>query len=99
MIRHVVMWKLKSEDAAERSAQAAEIARRLNALVGVVPELLSASAGANSVFPEANWDAVLVSDFASLEDLEAYKAHPAHAEVGRYIQSVVAERAAVDVEL
>ena len=46
-IRHVVTWKLAAEDATERAAQAAEVARRLNALDGVVPQLLSISAGAN----------------------------------------------------
>ncbi len=99
MIRHVVMWKLKTTDAAERTAQASEIAARLNALEGVVPEILSISAGANGAYPESNWDAVLVADFASLDALEAYKVHPAHEEAGRYIQSVVSDRVAVDVEV
>ena len=60
-IRHVVTWKLAAEDAAERGAQAAEVARRLNALDGVVPQLLSISAGANVAYPEANWDVTLVA--------------------------------------
>ena len=51
-IRHVVTWKLAAEDVAERGAQAAEVARRLNALDGVVPQLLSISAGANVAYPE-----------------------------------------------
>ncbi|MGO3191528.1 MAG: Dabb family protein, partial [Microbacterium sp.] len=58
-LRHVVTLKLASEDAAVRDAQAAEIARRLNALQGVVPQLLSMSAGANVLYPEANWDVTL----------------------------------------
>ncbi len=48
MIRHVVTWKLAAEDADERAEQAAEVARRLNALDGVVPQLRSISAGARS---------------------------------------------------
>ncbi|MGM7669029.1 Dabb family protein [Microbacterium sp. A93] len=98
-IRHVVTWKLKSEDAAERGAQAAEVARRLNALAGVVPQLLSISAGANSVYPEANWDVTLVADFDSVEALEQYAVHPAHEEAAVYIKSVVASRVAVDFEV
>ncbi|MGM7697872.1 Dabb family protein [Microbacterium sp. A84] len=98
-IRHVVTWKLKSEDAAERGAQAAEVARRLNALAGVVPQLLSISAGANSVYPEANWDVTLVADFDSVEALEQYAVHPAHEEAALYIKSVVASRVAVDFEV
>lgn len=99
MLRHVVTWKLASEDAAERGQQAAEVARRLNALDGVVPQLRSISAGANSVYPEANWDVTLVADFDSIEALEQYQVHPAHEEVADYIRSVVASRVAVDFDV
>lgn len=99
MIRHVVMWKLKSEDAAERRAQAAEVARRLNALDGVVPQLRSISAGANALYADVNWDVTLVADLDSGEALEQYQVHPAHEEVASYIRSVVDGRVAVDFEL
>lgn len=98
-IRHVVSWKLASDDAAERAAQAAEVARRLNAFEGVVPQLLSISAGANVVLPDANWDVVLVADFASVEALDEYQVHPAHLEAAAYIRSVVSARVAVDFEV
>ncbi|WP_460801409.1 Dabb family protein [Microbacterium sp. GXF6406] len=98
-IRHVVTWKLASEDAAERGAQAAEIARRLNALDGVVPQIASISAGANMLYADANWDVTLVADFDSIEALEQYQVHPAHVEAGAYIKSVVASRVAVDFEV
>ena len=98
-VRHVVTWKLASEDAAERAAQAAEVARRLNALDGVVPQLLSISAGANAHYPDVNWDVTLIADFASLEALEQYQVHPAHEEAAEYIRSVVASRVAVDFEI
>jgi hypothetical protein len=98
-IRHVVTWKLASEDAAERAAQAAEVARRLNALDGVVPELLSVSAGANALHPDVNWDVTLVADVADAAALAAYQVHPAHEEAAGYIKSVVAGRVAVDFEV
>lgn len=98
-IRHVVTWKLASEDAAERAAQAAEVSRRLNALDGVVPQLLTISAGANVAYPEANWDVTLVADFASVEAIDEYQVHPAHVVVATYIRSVVASRVAVDFEV
>jgi len=95
-IRHVVTWKLAAEDSAVRSEQAQEVARRLLALEGVVPQLLSISAGANVAYPEANWDVTLVADFDSVDSLEAYQVHPAHEEVVAYVRSVVASRVAVD---
>lgn len=99
MIRHVVSWKLATEDAAERAEQAAEVARRLNALMGIVPELRAVSAGANVAHPEVNWDVTLVADVDSLDALKAYQVHPAHKEAGAYIRSVVASRVAVDFEI
>lgn len=98
-IRHVVTWKLAAEDAGTRREQAEEIARRLNALHGVVPQLRSISAGANVAFPEANWDVTLVADFDSVSAIEEYQVHPAHEEVAVYIRSVVASRVAVDFEV
>ncbi|MGV2984466.1 Dabb family protein [Microbacterium sp. AGC85] len=99
MLRHVVTWKLASEDAVERAEQAAEVARRLNALDGVVPQLRSISAGANSVYPDANWDVTLIADFDSVEALEQYQVHPAHEEVVAFVRSVVSSRVAVDFEV
>ncbi|MEJ6554804.1 Dabb family protein [Microbacterium esteraromaticum] len=99
MIRHVVSWKLAEKDAHVRAEQAAEVARRLNALMGVVPELRAVSAGANVAHPDDNWDVTLVADVDSLDALEAYQVHPAHKEVGAYIKSVVESRVAVDFEL
>lgn len=95
-LRHVVMWKMAATDATQRAAHAEEVARRLQALDGVVPEILSLSVGANSEYPETNWDVTLVADFADLAGLEAYQAHPAHQEAGAYIRSVAGSRAAVD---
>ncbi len=98
-IRHVVSWKLAESDAAVRGEQAAEVARRLNALMGVIPELRAVSAGANIAHPDVNWDVTLVADVDSLDDLAAYQVHPAHQEVGGYIKSVVVSRVAVDFEV
>ncbi|MDY0985315.1 Dabb family protein [Microbacterium sp. CFBP9023] len=99
MIRHVVTWKLAADDAATRAEQAAELARRLNALDGVVPQLRSITAGANVAYPDANWDVTLVADVDSIAALEEYQVHPAHEEVVAYVRSVVASRVAVDFEL
>ncbi|MGF2948946.1 Dabb family protein [Microbacterium alcoholitolerans] len=99
MIRHVVSWKLAEPDAAVRGEQAREVAARLNALMGVIPELRAVTAGANVAYPDVNWDVTLVADVDSLDALEAYQVHPAHQEVGTYIRSVVASRVAVDFEI
>lgn len=98
-IRHIVAWTLAADDADTRADQAAEVARRLNALVGVVPSIRSLSAGANVAYPEVNGHVAVVADFDDLAALEAYQVHPAHQEVAAYVRSVVASRIAVDFEV
>ncbi|RZI95200.1 MAG: Dabb family protein [Microbacterium sp.] len=98
-IRHVVAWKLAAEDAQTRAEQAAEVARRLSGLVGVVPSIRSLSAGPNAAYADANVDVAVVIDFDDVAGLDAYQTHPAHREVGAYIRSVVAGRMAVDFEV
>lgn len=98
-IRHVVAWRLAATDEAERAASAAEIASRLNALVGIVPSILSLSAGAETLYVGTNWDVALIADFADQAALEAYQVHPAHKEAGAFIRSVVADRVAVDFDI
>ena len=98
-IRHIVTWKLAAEDAETRAEQTAEIARRLEALVEVIPDIQTLQVGANVVYPETNWDVVLIADYEDAAALERYQVHPAHKEAAAYIRSVVAERSAVDFEL
>ena len=98
-LRHVVAFRMAAADPADRAAHAAEAARRLNGLVGVVPTLRAMSAGANVLFPDQNWDLVLVADFEDVAGLDAYQVHPAHEEVAAYIGTIRADRVAVDIEI
>lgn len=97
-LRHVVAWKLATEDPTERAAQAQKIADDLNALAGVVPEIESIAVGPD-VVGGANWDVVLVADFADEAALDAYQTNPDHQAVAGYVRSVVADRVAVDYEV
>ena len=99
MIRHVVAFKIAADDQETRTAQAAEAARRLEALQGVVPSLRAMTAGANVVSLGQNWDLVLVADFDDEAGLQAYVTHPVHEEVAAYIGSIRSDRVAVDFEL
>ncbi|BDV31685.1 Dabb family protein [Microbacterium terricola] len=99
MIRHIVAFTLAAEDPAVRAEQAAEAARQLNALLGVVPTLRTMTAGANTLALGTNWDLALVADFDDEAGLDAYQVHPQHQEVVAYIGSIRKERIAVDFEL
>ncbi|GAB2454212.1 hypothetical protein HD599_002930 [Conyzicola lurida] len=98
MIRHIVSWKLNGADAAARAEQAATISATLAALPAVIPQILSLQVGTNVAYPENNWDVVLVADYESLEDLEAYQVHPDHVAATHVIRPLVELRSAVDFE-
>ncbi|MCI6568627.1 Dabb family protein [Dysosmobacter sp. HCP28S3_G4] len=92
MIRHIVMWKFRPGTEKEQE----EFLTGLRNLQGVIPQLLKSEVAVN-VAP-GNYDAVLVSEFASLEDLDAYKNDPRHKAVSALCKSIREDRVAVDYE-
>ena len=93
MIKHIVMWKFKPGTEKERK----EFLTGLRGLYGVIPQIREQEVGVNLV--SGNYDAVLVSTFDSLEDLEAYKADPRHVKVSSLCKSIRESRVAVDYEV
>lgn len=92
MIRHIVMWKFRPGTEAEQS----QFFEGLRGLQGVIPQLLRCEVAVN--VGKNNYDAVLVSEFASLEDLETYKSDPRHKAVSALCKSIREDRVAVDYE-
>lgn len=98
MVRHIVFWQLQEEaEGKSKWENAAIMKERLEALLGVVPELLEAEVGINK--NGGAYDACLVSKFESMEALKAYDAHPEHQKVREFIRKICASRAAVDYEM
>lgn len=93
MIRHIVMWKFREGTEAEQE----QFLTGLAALQGVVPQLLKSEVKRN-VAP-GNYDAVLVSEFESLETLQQYKDDPRHKAVSALCKSIRTDRAALDYEI
>ena len=98
MIRHIVSWRLAAEDEAGKNAQAAEITAALETLPALIPEIRSFTIGRNVVADERNFDLVLIADYASAADLEAYVVHPEHQKVAAIVTARVSARACVDIE-
>ncbi len=92
MIRHIVMWKFRPGTEAEQ----ANFLNGLRNLQGVIPQLLRSEVAVN--VGDGGYDAVLVSEFESLEALEAYKNDPRHKAVSALCKSIREDRAAVDYE-
>ena len=100
MVRHVVMWKLKDQALGnDKDANARLVREKLESLRGQIPVLLLLEVGLDFSATAASADVVLVSEFASREDLAAYQAHPEHRAVAAFVSDVVAERRLVDCEM
>lgn len=95
MIKHIVMWRL-SEGAGAKADNALELKRRLEGLNGKIPGLLKLEVGIDFSRESESSDVVLYSEFDSHAALQAYQAHPAHAEVVPFVKTVRAERRVVD---
>ena len=92
MIRHIVMWKFRPGTEAEQKA----FLEGLRGLQGVITQLKRSEVAVN--VGQGNYDAVLVSEFESLEALDAYKNDPRHKAVSALCKSIRTDRVAVDYE-
>jgi hypothetical protein len=89
MIKHIVIWPMKTDVSGE---QKEEMRHRLEALKGVVEELVDIEVGID----DENGTMSLFSTFNSAEDLAAYQLHPAHQEVVAFVKPLVAGRTVCD---
>ncbi len=90
MIRHIVMWKFKEDPA--------EFLHGLAALEGQIPQIRHMEIHRSAV-ENAAYDAILISDFDTLEDVEAYKKDPRHVAVSNLCKSIRTARSAIDFEI
>lgn len=93
MIKHVVMWKFKPGTEKEMHA----FISGLRGLYGVIPQIRSQEVGVNCL--DGNYDAVLISTFDSLADLDTYKNDPRHVAVASLCKDIRTDRVAVDFEM
>jgi heme-degrading monooxygenase HmoA len=98
MIKHIVTWKLKAAEESAKAEAYTEIAAALLPLASSVPSVVSLTVARNAAYPDTNWDVVLVAEYASFDDLEAYQVHPEHKAAAAVVRERVAERAAIDYE-
>ena len=87
------MWKFKEGTEKEMNT----FLDGLRGLYGVIPQIRSQEVGVNVL--AGNYDAVLISTFDSLSDLEAYKNDPRHVAVAALCKEIRTDRVAVDFEV
>ncbi len=92
MIRHIVMWKFRED------ADPTEFLTGLAALDGQIPQIRHMEIHRSAV-SDAAYDAILISDFDSLEDVNVYKKDPRHVAVSNLCKAIRTARSAIDFEI
>ncbi len=90
LITHVVMLSLV--DSADRP----ELIKRLRALNGQIPSLLSLRAGSDALGDTGCADVVLISEHTDADGLNSYQVHPVHQEFIAWVRPRLSGRAVVD---
>lgn len=94
MIKHIVMWKFKEGEYDNMLL----FRERLLALKGQIPEIRAMEVGININPSERSFDAVLVSEFDSMEALRAYSVNPLHVAVSDFCKQIRTVSASCDYE-
>lgn len=82
MVKHIILWKLRSEMSASEKQEAAKaIKEGLESLQGQVPGLVDIHVQIDGRLESSNADIMLDSTLESEEALKGYAVHPAHVAV------------------
>ncbi len=93
MIKHIVMWKFKKYE--EENMK--KFLKGLNQLKNIIPEIKNMETGIN-INPKNEYDAILISEFETMADLEKYKNNPEHIKVSALCKKIRIDRQAIDYE-
>lgn len=99
MVRHIILWKLKSEFNLKEKEEIKEgIKEGLESLKGKIPGLLEIKVHTEGL-PSSTCDLMLESSFESEEALKGYSLHPKHQAVTNgKVRPYTAERFCLDFE-
>ncbi|MFI3325694.1 MAG: Dabb family protein [Clostridia bacterium] len=93
MVRHLVMYKVKDK------ANIQKMVENFNSMKGEIAVLKDVNAHQDFLKSERSFDVILDITVESLADLEAYKAHPYHAEkIKPFVHSIIENSVSVDYE-
>ena len=93
MLIHIVCWKYRPEiDEATRN----DHRNRLEALVGVVPEIAEFDVGEDMLHVDRSFDTGLVATFADHAALDAYTIHVEHQKVAAFGKEIAEKVVSVD---
>ena len=79
MVKHIILWKLRSElSETEKREKALAIKQGLESLKGQVPGLVDIHVQIDGRLETSNADIMLDSTLESFDALKGYAVHPAH---------------------
>jgi quinol monooxygenase YgiN len=94
------MWRLKDfAEGMNKFENAQKMKQMLEALNGIIPDLLRLEVGIDFSATEASGDLILYSEFPDRAALDAYQVHPEHQKCVQFGKLVVSERRLVDYEI
>ena len=100
MIRHTIMWKFTDEYEGMSKEQ---IMKRIEDdfahLLLEIPEIKSMRVERDILRSERSFDMIYITEFESLEALEAYRVNPEHVKVAKFIGAVRVAQAVTDTEI
>ncbi len=96
MIKHIVLFKLKSEN---KEISNETVIADLKSLSEKISELKFLEIGSNFSERKTAHDIILVSHFESKDDLYIYRKHPEHVKVVEKIKPFVEKTAVCDYEI
>lgn len=99
MLKHVILWKLKEDLSETQKKEVAKgIKENLEALVGVVPGLVSLKI-ITEALSSSTADVMLDSTLENAEALKGYQTHPAHVNAAdTYVRPYTEVRMCMDYE-
>ena len=97
MFRHTVLFTFTPQTTDE---QQQELARQLRTLPGAIEQIKAYHVGLDAGMNPGNYQFAVVADFDNVEDYLVYRDHPVHRDIiGKYVQPIVGQRAAVQYEI
>jgi len=96
MLRRVVLWRLKAQDAQQKELDARTIKRALESMRGKIPGLLNLQVAVNEVAGADASDVVMIVDFENHDALAVYETHPVHEQVKPIVGPLRSERRVVE---
>jgi hypothetical protein len=98
MIKHIVMWNLRGDTAAEKASGIGLLKTSFESLRGRIPGMTCLEIGVDASGVDYACDVVLYSEFDSQAALDNYGNHPEHLRVKQELAGLRVARHQVDYE-